>query len=91
MENQHDKSASARQYYPPLTQVVLTVICNKLLQTSGNLITHPPKDCECRRRVSLGQRGIFKAPMNALDLAGKDGTLFVSVIADGDDVIELLP
>ena len=35
-------------------------------------------------------RRIFKAPMEALCLSGKNGATFPGVVADGEDVAELV-
>ena len=55
-----------------------------------DFVANSAKDSESRLLITLLRCGIVKAPMNPFRVAGKDGTLFVGVIAHCDDVIEFL-
>jgi len=58
----------------------------------SNLIPHATKDAHARYVVSDGRRGrVLEAPVNARRVAGEDGARLLRVVADRNDIIEVLP
>lgn len=61
-------------------------------QPLANFITHPAKDCQPKFVIAdVGGRRVFKTLVNANRVAGKYGAAFLGVVADGNNVIEMLP
>src|SRR5689334_21751735 len=65
-------------------------LIRKPSQLVSDLVAHFAKDSEPRVLIAFCLGWIFEAPVNAVRVHGKDGTLLVGVIADGDHVIKLL-
>ena len=66
----------------------LRLAAQKLLQSISNLISYLPEDSELLIRRGSGR--VFKTLMESPPATGKYRARFLSVVADGEDVVELL-